>query len=493
MAQLTELNGEQRNLIDGRLVDSSSGATFENINPATEEVIGVCADGSREDMDAAIRAARRAFDETRWSSDPSFRARCLTQLYEALTGAKEEFRAIAVAEGGSPILLTYSVQTDASIEELTFWANLAGRYVYEHEMPASQFMGQPQRRFMRKEPSGVVGAITPWNFPLRLNLKKLGPALATGCTVVLKPAPDTPWSATNLGRIIVEHTDIPAGVVNIVASSDHLLGETLTTDPRVDVVSFTGSTATGRRIMQASAPTVKKVLLELGGKSAHIVLDDVAPSEVVPRAAAICAHAGQGCAHLTRLLLPRACYDEGIELAKAAFENVPYGDPATPSNLMGPLISKKQLERVLGYIDQGQREGARLITGGGVPSHLPRGFYVEPTIFADVDPDSTIAQEEIFGPVLAVIPFDGDDEAVRIANNSIYGLSGAVSSASEERALRVARQIRSGTLSVNGGQWIAADTPSGGYAQSGIGRENGVIGFEEFLETKVIALPGSPS
>ncbi len=491
MADLPAPDGEPRNLIDGELVPASSGATFDNINPATEEVLGVCADGTVEDLERAIAAARRAFDQSRWSVDHVLRKKCLTQLCEALNQAKEQLRSIVVAEAGSPVLLTYSVQTDSTIEDMPYWAELAGSYPYEQPMSDIRFMGQPQRRLMRREACGVVGAITPWNFPLYQNLCKLGPALAAGNTVVLKPAPDTPWCATNLGRLIAEKTEFPPGVVNIVASSDHALGERLTTDPRVDMVTFTGSTATGRRVTQACSATVKKTFLELGGKSAHIVLDDVDLSKIAGSVATVCVHGGQGCAIPTRLLLPRTRYAEGVEIAKAAFESVPYGDPTNPAHLQGPQISRKQQERVLAYIEKGVGEGARLVTGGGVPAHLPRGYFVEPTLFADVDPDSTIAQEEIFGPVLCVIPYEDDDDAVRIANNSIYGLSGAITSASEERALAVARRIRTGTLAINGGQWFSVDTPFGGYRQSGVGRESGRMGFEEYLETKVIGLPGS--
>jgi aldehyde dehydrogenase (NAD+) len=482
------IRGERRNLIDGRLVESSSGAIFDNVNPATEEVIGVCADGTREDMDSAIAAARRAFDETDWATNHGRRASCLTQLAEALAAAKEDVRPMLVAESGSPVMLAFGVQADAYIDAVPYWAELAASYRYESAMTDSEFMGEPQRRIMRREPCGVVGAITPWNFPLYLNLCKIGPALAAGNTVVLKPAPDTPWCATVLGRIIAEHTDIPAGVVNVVASSDHSLGEMLASDPRVDMVTFTGSTATGRRVMSAASGTVKKVFLELGGKSANVVLDDTDLSKIALDVMTVCTHAGQGCALTTRLLLPRSLYDAGVELAKSSFESVPYGDPTDPGVLQGPQVSARQRDRVMAYIETGKRE-ARLVTGGGRPKHLPKGYYVEPTVFADVDPDATIAQEEIFGPVLSIIPFDDDDDAVRIANHSIYGLSGIVNSADEERALAVARRIRTGTLGVNGGRWFSVDTPFGGYRQSGIGRENGRMGFEEYLETKVIALP----
>jgi aldehyde dehydrogenase (NAD+) len=483
------MNAETRNLIDGRLVDSETGETFPNVNPATEEVIGTTADATAADMDRAIGAARRAFDETRWSTDAPFRARCLRQLHAALAKAKDELREIVVAEAGSPIILGYSVQCDATIDWFPFWADVAERFAYEGPMPDMEFMGMASRRLLRREAAGVVGAITPWNFPLYLNLTKVGPALAAGCTVVLKPAPDTPWCATMLGRLVAEETDIPPGVLNVVAGSDHALGEMLATDPRVDVVTFTGSTATGRRVMANAAGTVKRVLLELGGKSATIMLDDADLPSTLAGIGQVCTHGGQGCALTTRLLLPRSRYEEGVALAKAAFEGFPYGDPNDPSHLQGPQVSARQRERVLGYIAKAKQDGARLVTGGGTPKQLPKGYYVEPTLFADVGNDSTLAREEVFGPVLAVIPFEDDDDAVRIANDSIYGLSGAVASASEERALAVARRIRTGTLAVNGAMWFAVDTPFGGYRQSGLGRENGVQGFEEYLETKVIALP----
>jgi aldehyde dehydrogenase (NAD+) len=480
--------GERRNLIGGRLVDASSGATFENVNPATEAVLGVTADGTKDDMEAAIAAARRAFDEGRWADDPAFRARCIRQLHAACVEALEELRQVVVAEAGSPILLTHGVQCAGSIEDLRYWADLAEAYPYEERIADASFMGRPQRRLLRREPAGVVGAVTPWNFPLYLNLAKLGPALAAGCTLVLKPAPDTPWSATVLGRLVAEKTEIPPGVVNVVASSEHRLGEMLASDPRIDMVTFTGSTATGRRVMELAAQTVKKVFLELGGKSAHVVLDD-APASAFAGGALVCTHGGQGCAITTRMLVPRRRRDEAVEALTAAFRAVRYGDPNDPSVLQGPQVSRRQQDRVLGYIEKGRQEGARCVVGGGRPAGLPKGFYVEPTLFVDVDPGATIAQEEIFGPVLAVLCYEDDDDAVRIANHSIYGLSGAVTSASEERALAVARRIRTGTLSVNGGMWFSVDTPFGGYKQSGVGRENGRMGFEEYLETKVIALP----
>ncbi len=490
---LIALAPETRNTIDGKLVAASNGATFENINPATEEAIGTCADGTKEDMESAIAAARRAFDETAWSTDPAFRKRCLEQLLQALREEKEQLRSIVVAEAGAPVSTTPFMQIDDPIEMVSYWAEKAGSYAYETPLEPIPFMGRPQRRLQLREPVGVVGAITPWNVPFYLNIAKIGPALAAGCSVVLKPAPDTPWSATHLGRVITENTDIPDGVVNIVASLDHRLGELLTTDPRVDLVTFTGSTATGRRVMECAASSVKKVFLELGGKSATVVLDDADFNLALAFSAMTCVHGGQGCAITTRLLLPRSRYEEGLAIVKAAFENWKYGDPTDPANLQGPQVSKRQQQRVLEYIEKGVREGARVVVGGGVPAQLERGFYVEPTLLADVDPDSTVAQEEIFGPVLSVIPFEDDDDAVRIANHSIYGLSGAIHSASEARTLAVARRIRTGTLACNGGQWFHVDTPFGGYKQSGLGRENGVQGFEEYLETKIVALPETKS
>jgi len=480
---------ESRNLIDGRLVEAANGATYPNINPATEEILGVTADASPDDMARAIAAARRAFDETAWATDHALRARCLRQFKEAMDAAKDDLREMIVAEAGAPVLLAYAALCDAAIDWMDYWIGLAESYPFETAMPDMDFMGKRTRRMVRREPAGVVGAITPFNFPFSLNLTKLGPALAAGCTVVLKPAPDTPWSATILGRIIAEQTDIPAGVVNVVTGTSPMLGEMLTTDPRVDLVTFTGSTEIGRKVMAAAATTVKRTFLELGGKSAAIVLDDAPFEKVVPGIAVMCSHAGQGCVLTSRLLLPRARYEEGVALAKQAFEGLAYGDPTDSKHLMGPVASQRQRERILGHIARAKKDGARLVTGGGVPAALPKGFYVEPTIFADVDPASALAQEEVFGPVLAIIPFDDDDDAVRIANDSIYGLSGTIASASDERALAVARRIRTGTLGVNGAHWYAVDTPFGGYGQSGVGRENGIAGLEEYLETKVIGLP----
>jgi aldehyde dehydrogenase (NAD+) len=488
--QTNALQGEVQMLIDGELVDAASGKRFENVNPATEEVLGDVADAGAEDMRRAIAAARRAFDESGWATDRALRTRCLEQLHEAIDAEREQLRAELVAEVGCPVLTTYGPQLDAPLEEGLRWpAKMIEEFPWERDLGEAVSFGTPTHRYVWNEPVGVVGSIIPWNFPIEITLNKLGQVLATGNTTIVKPAPDTPWNATRLGRLIAEKTDIPAGVVNVVTSSDHLVGEELTLDPRVDMISFTGSTAVGKRIMEKGAATLKRVFLELGGKSATIVLDDADFATALPGAGMVCMHAGQGCALPTRILVPRSRYDEALAILQMVFENIPYGDPTDPNNVSGPQISAKQRDRVLGYIQKGIDEGARLVVGGKRPEHLPKGFFVEPTLFADVDNSMAIAQEEIFGPVLVVIPHDGDDDAVRIANDSQYGLSGGVASGSLDRALAVAHRVRTGGMNVNGGIGYAADLPFGGYKSSGIGRQNGLEGFEQYLETKAVALP----
>ena len=485
-----QAGGEVRMLIDGDLVEAMSGKRFDNINPATEEVLGEVADASAEDMQRAIAAARRAFDETDWSTNHVLRKRCLEQLQAALESEREELREELIAEVGTPRMMTFAAQLDWPLEDaLLYPAKMIDEFPFERTLGGSEKMGMASRRAVLKEPMGVVGAIVPWNYPVEVTLNKLGPILATGNTVILKPAPDTPWNSTRLGRLVAEKTDIPAGVLNVVTSSDHLVGEELTLSPSVDMISFTGSTAVGKRIMEKGAATLKRVFLELGGKSAMIVCDDADFASTVPMASMVCVHAGQGCAMQTRLLLPRPRYDEGVELIAAGMAGVPYGDPQSDAVLMGPVVSARQRDRVLSYIAKGQEEGAKLVFGGGRPSHLPKGWFVEPTLFVDVDNDMTIAQDEIFGPVLCVIPYEDDDDAVRIANDSKYGLSGGVVSASEERATAIARRIRTGSIGVNGGLWYGADSPYGGYKDSGVGRQCGPEGFEQYLETKAIAWP----
>jgi aldehyde dehydrogenase (NAD+) len=481
---------ELRMLIDGELV--AADRTFDNVNPATEEVLGQVSDGRPEDMQRAIGAARRAFDTTDWSTDRALRKHCLEQLQAALEAEREELREELILEVGCPRMTTNGPQLDGPLgAALKYPIQLIDDYEWETELPdaVSEYTGTANHRRIWREPAGVVGAIVPWNFPFEVTLNKLGQALATGNTVVLKPAPDTPWNATRIGRIVAEHTDIPAGVLNVVTSCDHLVGEELTVSPKVDLISFTGSTGVGKRIMEKGAATMKRLFLELGGKSATIVLDDADLPAALLNGLGVCFHAGQGCAIQTRMLLPRARYDEGIEILASLLASAPYGDPQRPDVMMGPVISAKQRERILNYVAIGQSEGAELVLGGGRPADMERGYFVEPTLFAHVDNSMRIAQEEIFGPVLVAIPFDDDDDAVRIANDSAYGLSGGVQSASLERAMAVARRIRTGGMAINGGAPNAADMPFGGYKDSGIGRQNGVAGFDQYLELKAVAWP----
>ncbi|HMD46755.1 MAG TPA: aldehyde dehydrogenase family protein [Acidimicrobiales bacterium] len=482
--------GEVRMLIDGELVEARSGKQFDNINPATEEVLGTVADAGHEDLDLAIGSARRAFDESAWATDKELRKRCIGQLQAALESEREELRAELVAEVGTPILLTYGPQLDAPLEEGLLWPmRYIDEFEWERDLPDGHAFGQHSWRKVTREPVGVVGAIVPWNYPFEVTINKIGQSLATGNTVILKAAPNTPWNATRIGRLVAEKTDFPKGVFQVVTTSDNAVAEDLVVDPRVDLISFTGSTAVGKRIMEKGAPTLKRLFLELGGKSADVVLDDTDFAAKLSMAWTICSHGGQGCVMLTRMLLPRSRYDEGIAIMEDGFKNVPYGDPTDPSKIQGPQISALQRDRVLGYIEKGKEEGARVVVGGGRPAHLEKGYYVEPTLFADVDNSMTIAQEEIFGPVLVVVPFDDDDDAVRIANENQYGLGCSVTSADESRAMAVARRIRAGTAGVNGGVWYGADAPFGGYKASGVGRQNGREGFEQYTEVKTYAGP----
>ena len=494
---MTAVKGEARLLVDGKMVEAVSGKTFPNVNPATEEILGDVADAGPEDMDAAIAAARRAFDETDWSTNHKFRQHCIGQLQTALEAEKEELRAELVAEVGTPVLLTYGPQLDAPLAEALSWpAAFIDEFHWERDLPTGTAFGAQSWRKVYKEAAGVVAAIVPWNYPFEVSLNKLGPALATGNTVILKAAPDTPWNATRIGRVAAENTDIPPGVLQVITTSDNSVAEQLVVDPRVDLISFTGSTAVGRRIMEKGAPTLKRLFLELGGKSADIVLEDADFEAKLSMGWTVCAHGGQGCVMLTRLLLPRSRYEEGISILEAGFRTVPYGDPTDASNFQGPQINARQRDRILSYIDSARQEGARIVVGGGRPAHLEKGYFVEPTLIADVDNSMKVAREEIFGPVLVVVPFEDEDDAVRIANDSEYGLGCGVTSASEERAIAVARRIRAGTASVNGGIWYGADSPFGGYKASGVGRQNGLEGFEQYTETKTLAGPlgsGVPS
>lgn len=492
MAERSRVHFESRMLIDGKLVDGEAG-TFVNINPANEDVLGEVADASNSDMNRAIDAARRSFDETGWSTDRQFRKRCLEQLHEAIEREVEELREELICEVGAPRAVTHGPQLDAPLADgLKYPARLIETFPWETDLGDTvvSVTGVNTTRKVWHEPVGVVGAIVPWNFPFEVAINKLGQALAAGNTVVLKPAPDTPFNTTRLGRLIAENTDIPAGVVNVVTASDHLVGEELTLSPKVDMISFTGSTAVGKRIMEKGAATMKRLFLELGGKSATIVLEDADFNTACLIGIGPLLHAGQGCAAPTRMLLPRSRYDEGVAILKAIYENISPGDPQDLGTLCGPVISAKQQSRILGYIRKGVDEGATMLVGSTeAPDQFDKGFWVNATLFTDVDNSMTIAQEEIFGPVLVVIPYEDEDDAVRIANDSPYGLAGNVMSGSLDRSLAVARRLRAGFIGLNGTAGYGADTPFGGYKNSGVGRQNGVVGFSQYTEVKSVAYP----
>lgn len=481
---------EPKLLVDGKLVDAAGDRTFESSNPATEEVIGSSPDATVADAEAAIEAARVAFDTTDWSTDGELRARCLKQLVAALERHSEEMRALTVAEVGVPVSLTQGPALDAAVRILDYYADLAGSYDGTVDLGVVDTQAGPAHRWVEREAYGVVAAISAYNYPNQLNLAKLGPALAAGCTVVLKGAPATPLVTLALGHLIANETDFPPGVVNILASSETEVGVAMTTDPRVDMITFTGSTPVGKAIMAAASDTLKKCFLELGGKSAYLVLDE----ESVEFASMFCSfaagsHSGQGCAITSRLVVPREHLDLAVQTVKSTFEGFGVGDPSDPANYMGPLISAEQQAKVQGMVDRAVADGATVVTGGGPPEGTDKGHFFAPTLIVGAAEDSEIARDEVFGPVLVVLPHDGDDDAVRIANDSPFGLSGAVHSADRERSVAVARRVRSGTLSVDGGMYYAPDAPFGGYKQSGIGREMGVAGMEEFLQSKTLAEP----
>jgi aldehyde dehydrogenase (NAD+) len=474
---------DQRLLIAGELLEAASA--YPSLNPATGEVFGYAPNASVRDAEAAITAARHAFETTTWSTDVALRQRCLDQLHQALLDHREDLRELTISEVGATVALTRAAQLEGPFDIVRYYADLLKTYEFSEELGSIEYLGQQHRRWVEKEAAGVVSAIVAYNFPNQLALAKLAPALAAGCTVVLKAAPEAPLVTLAIAELIAQHTDIPAGVVNVLSSTDVAVGQVMTTHPDVDVVTFTGSSAVGRTIMKAAGDTLKRVFLELGGKSAAIVLDDADYAEIGPYAAfGITMHAGQACALNSRLLVPRKDHDTIVEAVAAMMARVRFGDPREKKTYMGPLISEKQRDKVHGMVERAVTAGATLVTGG---EKVDPGFFYKPTLLAGVDPDSEIAQEEVFGPVLAVIPYDDDHDAVRIANNSAYGLSGAVFSADAQRALRVARQIRTGTFSINGGNYFQPDVPFGGYKQSGIGREMGEAGLEEFLERKSLA------
>ncbi len=478
-------------LIDGELVTAVSGAEFENVGPATGLVLGTTSAAGAQDMERAIASARRAFDDTDWASNGALRKRCLEQLQSALEGERAELREELIAEVGCPEMTIASAQLEWPLAEaLRYPADLIDAFEWERRLDGGGLFGDRNVRTVVKEPVGVVGAISPSNFPVEVILNKLGPALAAGNTVVLKPDPHTPWNATRLGRLVAEHTDIPPGVLNVVPTPDNSVGELLATDARVDMVSFTGSTAVGKHLIRRGAETMKRTFLELGGKSALIVTEDVNPAKVMASAVGVCVHAGQACALTTRMLVHRRLFDEAVAGATAAFGMVRVGDPALPETLVGPVVSAAQRDRVLDSIERARRDGAEITIGGGafedLPAELAGGFYVQPTIVVGVDNSAAIARQEVFGPVLVILPFDDDDDAVRIANDSAFGLAGAVLSGSTERGMAIARRIRTGAIGVNGGMFYGADAPFGGYKNSGIGRQCGIEGFAQYLETKTI-------
>ncbi|MHA3022842.1 aldehyde dehydrogenase family protein [Mycobacterium sp. BMJ-28] len=479
-------------LIDGRLVVAVSGAEFDNVSPATGAVLGATAAAGAEDMDAAIAAARRAFDDGDWSTNRVLRRRVLMQLQDAIEAEKEDLREELIAEVGCPAMTTQNAQLDWPLTDaLRYPVRLIDEFEWERRLDGGGLFGERNARTVVKEPVGVVAAITPSNFPIEVILNKLGPALAAGNTVVLKPDPHTPWNATRLGRLIAEHTDIPPGVVNVVPTPSNEVAGLLGTDARVDMVSFTGSTAVGKHLMRAGADTMKRMFLELGGKSAMIVLDDANPAHIGAGAIGACVHAGQACAANTRMLVHRSLFDEAVASVTAALAAIPVGDPALPSTLVGPLISAAQKARVLDAIAAARRAGAEIVVGGGpvegLPAHLAGGHFVTPTLIVGADPaTSSIARDEVFGPVLVLIPFDDDEAAVRLANDSAFGLAGAVVSRSPERAMGVARRIRTGAIGVNGGMYYGADAPFGGFKNSGVGRQCGIEGFAQYTETKTI-------
>jgi aldehyde dehydrogenase (NAD+) len=485
-----EMLPEARLYIDGQLRQARGGKTYDNIGPWTGEPVGKAADASAEDVNEAIAAARRAFDTTDWSRRPDFRFELLKKYRELLFANRERLVQIARLEAGSALGAASRAQVDGALTGMDCLLECFKQVTWQENRGSRNDYGFETKRVVVHEPLGVVGAITPWNVPLYVNIGKVIAGLLAGCTMILKAAPDTPAMASIMGELAAQ-AEFPAGVFNVITSSHPAMaGEMLVTDPRVDLISFTGSTAVGKHIMEKGAPTLKRIFLELGGKSAHIILDDAPHFPQAVMSSMVVFHAGQGCAQPTRLLVPRSRHDEAVkalEMAYAGFAGR-WGNFDDPTHVMGPVISKRQLERVMSYIELGQREGARLLAGGKARTDKGGGFFIEPTCFVDVRNDMRIAQEEIFGPVLVVIPFTDDADAIRIANESQYGLGGSVVSADAERAMRVARGIRVGAVSVNGGMSIMGDLPFGGFKSSGMGREWGREGIEEFLDTKVIAV-----
>lgn len=471
--------------IDGGWVEPDSGR-YDVVNPATGRVIASAPDAGVARVGQAIAAARTAFDSGPWATaEPTERARCLQQLSDALLARGEEIYALAQAEWGCT-----ANERLLHVDGPAFMVGHAAELALEPAEVPMDAWGAAGTTLLRYEPLGVVAVMTPWNFPHTLNVMKLGAALAAGNTVVLKPSPLTPLAGLALARIIDEHTDIPPGVVNVVTPSGVEASKVLTLDPRVDMVSFTGSSAVGRDVMAGAATTMKRILLECGGKSASILLDDVdLTDELFERLLfeGCTLHAGQACILNSRLLVPDNIHDEVVSRLAELACNVVIGDPSDAAVAMGPLISREHLERVEGFVKRAEQDGAKVIAGGSRPKDFEGGFYFQPTILTDATAESYIAQEEVFGPVLTVMRYRGDDDAVAIANNSAYGLGGAVWGTDIERAVAIARRIRTGQVSING--TIPGDAPFGGFRQSGIGREGGVMGLRAYMEPKAIGVP----
>jgi aldehyde dehydrogenase (NAD+) len=487
-ANMDEASADRRMLIDGQLVETER--TFPSLNPATGEVLGYAPEGTVADAEAAVAAARRAFDTGEWATNVDLRIRCLAQFHRALIDHREELAALTIAEVGATPALTQGAQLDQPIEIVRYYAELLKTYPLTEDLGNIESRGMQHHRWVEKEAGGVVAAIIAYNYPNQLALAKLAPALAAGCTVVLKSAPDTPLITLALGELIANHTDIPAGVVNVLSSSDPAVGAVLTTSPDVDMVTFTGSEGVGVAIMQQAAPTLKRVHLELGGKSALIVRADADVQQAaIGAVAGLAVNCGQGCALLTRFLVHNSIRKQFVEMAQAVAAQWKIGDPADPAVLMGPLIRESQRAKVERLIRQGRDEGARLVFGGGRPAHLPKGFFTDITLFDDVENRMAIAQEEVFGPVGVTIGFDSDDEAIAIANDSRYGLNGGILSADAATAYEMSLKIRAGSVYINGGTGKMSYAPIGGYKRSGIGREYGPDWLKEFTQEKSIFYP----
>ncbi|UGQ10281.1 aldehyde dehydrogenase [Yinghuangia sp. ASG 101] len=469
--------------IGGTWVEPAGTETFEVRNASTEEVIGRVPAGTEEDVDRAVAAAREAFAGPWASSTPDERGDVIAALSAGITARLQEFAELIAQETGCPIENSIGVQVFSSTMVLDYYAKLVREYPFEEERQGAIF-----RTLVRREPVGVVAGIVPWNVPLFVAVLKLAPALAAGCTIVLKPSPETALDAYLLAEVAIE-AGVPDGVINIVAA-DREVSEKLVVHPGIDKVSFTGSTAAGRRIGSLCGERLRPVTLELGGKSACILLEDADLDTAVPGLLpGSFNNNGQACVAQTRILAPRSRYEEVVAKIAEHVGAMTVGDALEKGNAIGPLASERQRDRVLGYIEKGKAEGARVVVGGGRPEGLDKGWFVEPTVFADVTNDMTIAREEIFGPVLAIIAYDDVDDAVAIANDSPYGLSGGVWSADVEAATEVSRRIATGTVSVN--SWVAMDfaAPFGGYKQSGLGRELGPEGLDQLVELKTVVLP----